>query len=243
MEGLENAAIHAALCGNWAQAVDLNLKILQKNKKDIATINRLTRAYIELGRKGLAFKTLKSALKIDPYNQIAQKLKLRLSSKAPISPNSPKPHTSSPVFIEEPGITQTVSLINLAPQKTLALMECAREVYLIPKHHSVHVHFDDRYIGSLPDDLGKRLHLLINYGNTYQSFVKSVGPQTVTIFIREISRGKKYLNLASFIPRTENFRRIIEESPPDRQIEPDDEESQTPKSVVIHQDEEPEEGP
>ncbi|MEK7565760.1 MAG: hypothetical protein AAB506_01800 [Patescibacteria group bacterium] len=239
MEGLENAAIRAALCGNWPEAVTLNLKILKKNKKDIASLNRLTRAYIELGKKTLAKNTLNIALKIDPYNQIAQKLKSRLLSKSPIShktPNSPTPTT----FIEEPGKTQTLNLVNLAPPKILATLECAQIVCLSPRHHSVHVSVDNRYLGALPDDIGKRLYTLIKNGNCYEAFIKSVDSQNLTIFIRELSRCKRYHALSSFSPKSDTTYRHLEE-PTEHQHE-DDEEASVSKSIAIHQDEEPEEG-
>ncbi len=236
MDDLENAAVKAALAGNWLEAQKLNLQILKKDKKNVRSLNRLARTYLELGKKNLAKQTLASVLKVDPCNQIAQKLKGRLFSKTPKSLNSPKSLICPTSFVEEPGITQTVSLINLAPQKTLGELEYAQEVCLNPKHHSVHVCTDNKYLGALPDDLGKRLYILLKNGRQYCAFVKSTENhrRSLVIFIRETCRGKRYKSIPSF-PQKYDVTQKIEETetlPAEEEISPS-----------IHQDEEPEEGP
>ena len=90
-------------------------------------------------------------------------------------------------------------LINCAPPKKIRTTECAQGLVLSPKKHTVHVgDCDGNYLGMLPDDLGKRLNLLIKGGNTYQCFVKSIGVNDLSVFIRELTRVKKYRDIPSF---------------------------------------------
>jgi len=116
-DDLPNSAIRAALSGNWAEAVEINKAILKDTPKNLEALNRLAKAHMELGQKNPAQKTLKTALSIDPYNQISLKLKAKLAT-GKIFLNGKADHFASlSAFIEEPGKTKTVLLINCASPK------------------------------------------------------------------------------------------------------------------------------
>jgi len=251
---LPNSAIRAALSGNWDEAVKLNKEILKETPKNLEALNRLAKAYIELGQKNPALKAIKDALSIDHYNQISLKLKARLSTGKILKGNKSDSYATLSAFIEEPGKTKTVLLINCASPKKISCSECAQGLQLIPKRHTIHVcDCDGNYLGMLPDDLGKRLNLLIKGGNIYESFVKSVGEKDLTIFIREISKAKKYRDLPSFpakitsdylIDRADEI--LAEEEGKLHKVKkvevpPDDDEDDLPGTKAIHLDEEPEE--
>ena len=74
-------AIGFALSGNWDEAVKANLEIINQNPDDTDALNRLAKAYTELGKISQARETAKKVLAIDTVNPIALKLikKLKLT--------------------------------------------------------------------------------------------------------------------------------------------------------------------
>lgn len=197
-QSLAQKAVEAALNGNWKEATRLNSLILKENPKDIDALNRLARAYSELGNPRKAKSCAEKVLKIDPFNSIATKALSRWKGLKGGQGFSSKP-ASPESFLEEPGKTKTVSLINLGDPKLLAKLDSADEVKLTPHSHRVSViTLEGKHVGRLPDDVSARLRNLINSGNTYQVLIKSIEPNDVKVFIRELTRGLQVKDTASF---------------------------------------------
>lgn len=197
-EILAQKAISTALEGNWNEAIQLNQKILKKFPKDIASLNRLSRAYTELGQIKNARKTAEKVIKIDPINKIAQKTleKIKDLKEGEITASAPS-HLQ--VFIEEPGKTKVVPLIHLGDVKIIAKLDAGDEVKLDCHCHRIQVStLDGDYIGKLPDDTSLRIKKLINLGNKYQAVAKSSEPEKVKILIKEIFKSNKAKNIISF---------------------------------------------
>jgi tetratricopeptide (TPR) repeat protein len=191
-------AIDLALAGNWKEAVAVNLEILSQNPEDTDAMNRLARAYGELGKISEAREATKKVLKIDPVNSIALKCieKLKVSKRAGGQPSN---RTSPDSFLEEPGKTKLVTLLNLGDGKVITNLDPGEEATLSCYSHKVSVNTKDgKYVGRLPDDLALRLRNLIKAGNKYQVLIKSVDPKEVNVFIREIERGAKAPDIPSF---------------------------------------------
>ena len=220
-------AVTAALNQNWDLAVDINREILRKSPKDMEALNRLGRAYLELGKMSLSRQAFNKVLKIDRYNQIAlRNLKVLGSrktppacSKIPISPN---------LFLEEPGKTRAVNLVNLADKKVISSLCLGEEVNLVLKKRFVAVtDKNDTYLGKLTDDLSLRLTTLIKGGNRYQAHVKFTDTNEIKIFIREIYTTKKFASTPSFPPQEIAYQAfvspsLIHESRPDIPEEEDE---------------------
>lgn len=190
-------AIHAALSQNWDDAVNQNLMILSVDPNDLEALNRLAYAYIQLGSFTRARSICRKVLALDRYNAIAsknlQKIKLHTPTKAALVKISPS------LFLEEPGRTKMVSLINVAPSRTLYSLSIGEPVVFIIKRHTLEVRSAKKvYLGVLPDDLGFRLRRLILSGNRYEVFVKSIGKNSLSIFIKEIKRSKRFKNQPTF---------------------------------------------
>jgi tetratricopeptide (TPR) repeat protein len=66
-------AVDLALKGNWDEAVQLNLRILENYPSDIQSRNRLGKAYYELGRYEESLQIYEECLKVQPSNNIARK--------------------------------------------------------------------------------------------------------------------------------------------------------------------------
>lgn len=197
-------AINAAINCDWEKAVQVNSLILKTDPYNIDCLNRLGKAHLELGQNKKATTFFRKALKIDKYNQIAQKNLLRATTHQPVKNASSaaknnSAHTAN--FLEEPGKTKLVNLVNIAPASILLKQNYADALTLLCKRHTVVVEDDEGdYLGALPDDLGHRLSILIKGGNRYEAITKSVGRNCVTVLLRETVRSKKYRDTPSFLP-------------------------------------------
>ncbi|MBI4099821.1 tetratricopeptide repeat protein [Candidatus Microgenomates bacterium] len=244
------AAIDAALKCNWAAAVAANAKILKATPCDIDCLNRLGRAYLELGDQKRAATYFRKVLKIDRYNPIAQKNLSRAqdpkqNTKTKMSHASSNSSAASGNFLEEPGKTRLIALVNVAAAGVLLKQNHADVVHLVPKRHTIVVEDSEgNYLGALPDDLGHRLSVLIKGGNQYEAVTKSVAKNSLVVFLREICRSKKFHNTPSFLAGTtpDYLSYLREDTSPSSEVsesETDGEEGDTP-STKLHQDEEPE---
>ncbi|KKQ98914.1 MAG: Tetratricopeptide TPR_2 repeat protein [Microgenomates group bacterium GW2011_GWC1_39_12] len=201
---LQDQAILCALAQNWKEAIRINLQIIKQERTNIDAHNRLGYAFMKNGQPIKSKEIFTKVLKLDPYNQIAQKnlKKISLLKKGAITIASCE-DISPLLFLEEPGKTKIVDCINTAPMNVLSVLTCGQKIQLVPKAHSIDVRdMQNAYIGALPDDLAFRLLKLMDAGNEYAVFVKGVSKNCVSIFIRETKRGKKLTNQPSFIGST-----------------------------------------
>jgi tetratricopeptide (TPR) repeat protein len=197
---LAQKAVSAALESNWEKAVKLNEEILTASPGDIDALNRLSRAYSELGNLPKAKKFAEKVLKLDPFNSIATKALTRWKGLVRADTHS-SPVTGADAFLEESGKTKIVSLLYLGDAKVIAKLDAGDEVSITPRSHRVSVTtLDGKYIGRLPDDISSRLRKLISMGNEYKVLLKSYQPGEVKVFIRETKRAEKLSDVASFPP-------------------------------------------
>ena len=195
LDQLTAKALQAAYSGNWKQAIDLNQQILNKQPNSLEALNRLAKAYMELDQPQKAVFSYKKVLKIDPYNTIAQKNLKRLKN---YSQGGPSTHLQSKIsavtFIEEPGKTKTVTLVNIGEPGVLARVDAGDQVKLNPKKRFICVSTLENglHLGKIPEDLSLRLITLINGGNQYQAWIKSIKDHYVSVFIKEVYRTPKF---------------------------------------------------
>lgn len=189
MHALQDKAIKSALSGDWEAAVEYNLEILAESPLNITALNRLGRAYTELGQKEAAKDAYEQVLKIDKYDTIASKnLKLLPHQKN----NMSSVELADEDFIELPGITKSTGLIKVASRDILLSLVCKQKLTLTPRTRLIAVCTDDKTcIGCLPDDLSLKLQGLIKSGYTYTACLKGASDNTATIFIREAKRPKR----------------------------------------------------
>ncbi|OGG06082.1 hypothetical protein A3D05_04250 [Candidatus Gottesmanbacteria bacterium RIFCSPHIGHO2_02_FULL_40_24] len=195
------AAIDAALTQNWAEAVAINRELLKTNKEDIDTLTRLAYAYCQIDETEKAKKIYKKILTIDRYNSLALKNLNKINSLPAKKLNLIHDRVSPGLFIEEPGKTKVIVLINLAPSKVISQLNIGDLVSLFPKKHSIEIRDANKtYIGALPDDIAFRLLKFISAGNTYLTCIKNIQKNIISLFIREMTRGKKLRHQATFLP-------------------------------------------
>ncbi|MDP3941868.1 MAG: hypothetical protein Q8Q49_06195 [bacterium] len=200
MISIKSQAIQTALQGDWQKAIDLNQQILKDEPDDIDTLNRLGFAYTSLGNLKHAKSAYQKVLGLDSQNPIALKNLKRLSLVDVKNLSSGQVFIPmNNIFIEEPGKTKVVDLINVADQKVLGKLLCGEFLLLQVKRMKIFVLDNEkRYIGMLPDDLSKRLIKFFNGGNKYEAYVKTVNSHKVAVFMKETKRATRFKNQPSF---------------------------------------------
>ena len=195
-------AISAALGQNWKEAVFINTELVKKDTTDINSLNRLGFAYLKLGQITQAKRTFEKVLKLDSYNQIALKNSKRLTTlKRKDIADSSLQEISPLLFLEEPGKTKIVSLVNPAPTHILLTLSSGQQVTLKPRNHCVEIRTGkNTYLGALPDDLSYKLLRFLSGGNRYQVHVKSIGKNSLSVMIREVERGRRFADQPTFLP-------------------------------------------
>jgi len=201
---LKNQAIQTALKGNWKEAVDLNKSLVSENPEDLDALNRLALAYTIIGKTKEAKSTYQKVIGLDPLNAIALRnlRKLKEKNGQNINGNSLKQINNK--FLEEPGKTKVVELINIAQPKITENLRTGQTIELSIKRLKIFVSEDKQYIGVLPDDIARRLIKFIKAGSIYEAYVKSAGPHKVSVFVKEIKKAIRFKDQPSFTTLSES---------------------------------------
>lgn len=192
---LQNRAIKSAQEERWEDAQQLNLEILQQDPKNIGALNRLGFSYLQSGLIKEAKKTYEQVLELDKANTVAKKYIDVIKKKQPIKLPKALKHNE---FIDEPGKTRSVQLVRLASAEAILDLSIGSDCILEASKTRMSVKCDGTYIGSFPDDLASRILPLIAAGTEYTAKVQSLKNNGVTLFVREVRRGKGVEHIASF---------------------------------------------
>ena len=199
---IEQEAIKASVSKNWNEAISLNEKILEVYPEDISTLNRLGIAFSMIGKSKKAEDNFKKVTTIDPHNQIAKNNLSRLKANKTTGLLNPFSQTVS--FIEEPGKSKVVPLVNQAEPKIFSSLNIGEPVELGHCKHKVKVvDQNDVFVGYLPDNISHRLLQLMRAGYKYKTVMKSVNFKTPQVFISETHASKRLKGIPSF-PLGEN---------------------------------------
>lgn len=216
-ENLSELAIDAALDSRWEEALKLNKKILKLDPQNVDGLARLARVYLEMGRLHLAKRYYLEVIKIDPYNPIAIKnLKIIKSFKSNGHPLgvihlNGVGKLSPSLFLQEPGKTKIVNLLNVAEPQKLSQAYCGMPVEMIVKNRKITI-IDryENYLGVLPDDVSHHLVRLLKGGSKYDLYIKSVRVNGLAVLIKETFRSKRFKNQPSFLESSENSIKLTE---------------------------------
>lgn len=204
IDRLHNKAVNAALKKNWDEAIRLNQQILDIDEENIDALLALSYAYMEQDDLKKAKKHYRHALKIDPANVIARnnidKINILLKKgETQDKHDDDDIQLTTDTFINIKGKTRVVTLMNIGQADVLAKLKVGKRVILQAKKRRLEVrNKKGEYIGCLPDDVSKRLLFFLDAGSEYLVLVKSSTKNSVDIFIREESKGKKVQNYISF---------------------------------------------
>lgn len=196
MLSLKTQAIQQALVGDWTNAINLNEQILKEIPDDINTLNRLGFAFLSIGNMKDAKTVYEKVLSLDMKNPIAIRNLKRLNGPSNRKVSTPLNN----LFIEETGKTKIIELINIADKKVISYLRSGEKISIRIKRNKIFaLDSEERYIGSLPDDIGRRLTEFINGGNIYDAYVWTADDNKICVFIREVKRVRRYNNQPSFI--------------------------------------------
>lgn len=202
IDALEQQAVDAAITQHWNDALRLNEKILKLDSKNLAACLRLGFIYMQMKDFTESKKYYQKGLRIQPKNHVAQENLERLDvlgEKSGRKSTGEKTILNPNLFLEVPGKTKTVVLVNIGQKKDLAELVSGQKVELKLKKRKVEARTNaGKYIGSLPDDISKRLIYFIKAKSNYAAFVKESSINRVIIFIKEESKGKKVSHYSSF---------------------------------------------
>lgn len=227
---LEEQAINAAVNHQWEYAISLNKEILKHDPVNLGTFLRLAFASMQKYEYTQAKKYYKEALKIQPSNRIAQENLEKVSileDKKKKYANSANPNLDPNLFLEIPGKTKTVKLVNLGQKEELAGLTIGQEVDLKIKKRRIEVRTKhNEYIGCLPDDVSRRLEFFLRENSVYKSYIKDTNLNDIVIFIKEESKGKKVQQYPSFPQNPNIFMSDIQKSQDDEPNAEDDDEAE-----------------
>jgi tetratricopeptide (TPR) repeat protein len=226
LEILEQQSVDAAINLQWKEAVRLNLEIVKSDKENIAAYLRLGFANLQLNNLKESKKYYRRALRIQGKNSVAldnlEKIKI-LEAKGAKNHKFGTASFKPDLFIEIPGKTKTVFLVNHGQKDVLAKLFVGEEVELKIKKRRVEVRtVNNEYMGSLPDDLSKRLIFFIKAGSVYKTIIKEADLNHVAVFINEEKKGKKAGNNISF-PLIITQKTELQSSPDEKTEEEADE--------------------
>ena len=199
---LAEQAIASAAGGQWADAADVNRKLLELGP-DAEAENRLAKALWEQGELGAAREHYQAALALDPTNRIAERNIDRLRTllvAAGEKTVAAKEGSKAPVriFVEETGKTGFAHLLDLPDPKKLAQVNPGDTVELQPEGNRLIASSNGMRIGVVEPRVAARLLKLIADGNKYLAGVTSLGAQDVRIIIREVYQDPRNYGKVSF---------------------------------------------
>ena len=209
-------AIELALASRWAEAVQVNRGIMDRFGPDEDTLNRLGKAYTELGQLNEAIEAYQSTLRMNPVNPIALK---NLSKLQALRGGQPVPTSKAKVdvdaFIEETGKTSLTALHVHADGDPCSKVAGGDPVKLIVAGDTMNVETARGvYLGHLEHALGRRLIKFLEGGNRYSGAVATCEGGAVKIIVRETYQDPKFFGRPSFpIKRgRDEFRPYAKES-------------------------------
>lgn len=214
IELLEQQAIDAAINIQWKQAIELNNKIVKIEPHNGSAYLRLGFVYLQLQDIVKAKKYYSKALKLLPRSSVAlQNLeRVKVLENEKVKKTDDKQTAFDPgLFMDSAGKTKIVALSNLGQKNVLARLTIGQQIHLKVKKHRVEARTQsDDYIGTLPDDLSKRLIYFFKAKSTYLTYIKESTLTRVIVFIKEEKKGKTVYYLVSF---PQNIQKKLEEIP------------------------------
>ena len=168
---LGREAVNLALKGEWERATEVNKAILKLFTEDVEAMNRLAKAFTEMGHYGDATAVLDRVCEVAPFNNIAKKNRARLGQMS-VTPKVGKPKgraTGAPqIFIEESGKSATTVLRKIPGRPVAPQVSPGDPVTLERENNAMNVYYgDSEFIGQVEPKMGKRLIQLMEGSNTY----------------------------------------------------------------------------
>lgn len=202
---LQSEAIHYATENRWQEALEANLNLLSLGE-EAETLNRVGKAYLELGRYDDARQTYERTLEVMPNNPIARRNLERLQDLAnhPLETGAPQlapvgQIADLRIFITETGKTTITTLVDVPGELVLGTVGIAQQVMLVLEERMIAVRtLDGMLIGYIEPKLAQRLSELLIGGNRYTAAVAQLTSHQIRVIIREIYQNPAQRGRVSF---------------------------------------------
>ncbi len=207
---LTDLAIRLANESKWTEALAANQELIQITNQNSNILNRLGKAYSELGRISEAKQAYSDSLHCEPDNAIAKRNLERLALlKDEGELDSVGGDKINPqLFIEEIGKTGRTNLITLASAETVARLAAGEQVNIEVDGHSLLIkNGRNELIGQVEPILANRLINFITGGNQYAAAITDINDMQVRIIIRETFQHPSQLGKVSFPANGSNLPR------------------------------------
>jgi tetratricopeptide (TPR) repeat protein len=194
-------AVKQAQEGQWEDAVATNRNILSLFPQEPDALNRLGKAYSELGQYSEARDAYSQTLKYSPGNTIAKKNldRLALLQEAPSQTPAGVDRIDPRLFIEETGKTGMTELINLGSPAVLARVGVGDRVQFHVNGHRLLVRNSaGEDIGQVEPRLANRLINFMESGNRYAAAILAMEHGQVRLIIREDYQHPSMFGKVSF---------------------------------------------
>ena len=201
---LQDQAVELAAKSRWQEAVETNRQLLGLGE-DADTLNRLGKAYFELGRLSESRDTYQQALRLNPSNTIAKKSMARIQelltrfgeSTAPV--RAARQLVDLRLFITETGKTAMTTLVDVPRSAVVDAIVTGEKVDIRLEGRSVIVlDVDGNTVGRLEPKLAQRLGELMAGGNRYAAAVAQASTGQLRVLIREIYQDPSQRGRISF---------------------------------------------
>ena len=212
---LVEEAINAALARDWKTALELNQEIVERFDTDEETLNRIGKAFTELGKLDDALTSYRSTLERNPLNAIALKNVNRLEALIVEKADMPKAQAAVDMglFVEEMGKT---ALATVVAEKGFdsALVAPGDQVDLVPDGDSLRVQaVSGVRMGHVEAKLARRVLKFIAGGNQYTAAVAQSDDKGVRLIIRETHQAPELAGVPSFpVRKASEFRAYAKDS-------------------------------
>jgi tetratricopeptide (TPR) repeat protein len=199
---LQDQAVDMAAKNRWEEAVDANLHLINLGE-DADTLNRLGKAYFELGRLSDARDSYQRALRLNPNNSIARKNLDRLGDLLARSATAPIRTTRQLVdlrlFITETGKTALTTLVDVPRGPLVDAIVTGEKIDLRLDGRNVLV-IDEggNTIGRLEPKMAQRLSELMTGGNRYVAAIAQTNGHHLRVLIREMYQDPSQRGRVSF---------------------------------------------
>lgn len=234
-------AVALAMEGRWEEAVAANKSLLESFPNDVDAFNRLAKACMELGDYPQARAAYEKAIKVDPYNTIAQKNLSRLShlGEAEVSLEGGFHKVEPQQFIEEVGKAGVVKLCHLAPPEILAKTVAGGRVSLkVEGSNLIAGNSRGEYLGQVEAKHGQRLIKLMEGGNKYTATIVSLTEEVIAVIIREVYQHPSQAGRFSFpLKEAENIQPYVGDRIIRRELEHEEALLGEPSYIIIGGDE------
>lgn len=185
-------AREVALTGDWAHALDINTRFLERFPRDAEALNRKGRALLELGRLQEAWDAYSEALNVDPANMIARRNLQRLEMLGNVElpargDDEIVPSPRAGVFVEEVGKTWVDELTHAVEDPILASVSPGEQLQFEVQGSRVVVSSrKGERLGELEQRIAQRLIDLMEAGNRYEIYALGMSGHSLRFILREV---------------------------------------------------------